>query len=132
MDERVTVMSTKLVRQLKQRNRLRDKHKRYCDTITAVLQAVSPKRSKCCGVVCPQSSWRVLKTLLRKNCILRHHVSQRNSHNRDKPCMFEVQRSMQHLNISAQCRRAILFVFVLLSPVGLCLLFLCDQIFLSK
>nr|CAB3266839.1 TBC1 domain family member 30-like [Phallusia mammillata] len=44
LDERISVMSTKLVRQLKQRNRLRDKHKRYCDTITAVLQAVSPKR----------------------------------------------------------------------------------------
>ena len=46
LDERITVMSTKLVRQLKQRNRLRDKNKRYCDTITAVLQAVSRKRSK--------------------------------------------------------------------------------------
>ena len=45
LDERIIVMSTKLVRQLKQRNRLRDKNKRYCDTITAVLQAVSKKRS---------------------------------------------------------------------------------------
>ncbi|XP_076811353.1 TBC1 domain family member 30-like [Clavelina lepadiformis] len=44
LNDRNAVMSTKLVRQLKQRNRLRDKNKRYCDTITAVLQAVSKKR----------------------------------------------------------------------------------------
>ena len=44
LEERIVVMSAKLVRQLKQRNRLQDKHIKHCDTITAVLQAVSPKR----------------------------------------------------------------------------------------
>jgi len=44
LEERVVVMSAKLVRQLKQRNRLQDRHLKHCDTITAVLQAVSPKR----------------------------------------------------------------------------------------
>ncbi|XP_002128618.2 TBC1 domain family member 30-like [Ciona intestinalis] len=44
LDERISVMSAKLVRQLKQRNRLKDKHKKFCDTITAVLQATSQKR----------------------------------------------------------------------------------------
>lgn len=44
LEERVVVMSAKLVRQLKQRNRLQDRYLKHCDTITAVLQAVSPKR----------------------------------------------------------------------------------------
>nr|XP_039269640.1 TBC1 domain family member 30-like [Styela clava] len=44
LDERVTVISAKLVRQLRQRSRLREKHQRYCDMLTAILQAVSQKR----------------------------------------------------------------------------------------
>lgn len=44
LNERVTVISAKLVRQLRQRSRLREKHQKYCDVLTAILQAVSQKR----------------------------------------------------------------------------------------
>lgn len=44
LEQRVVVVSAKLVRQLKQRSRLKDKNLKHCDTITAVLQAVSQKR----------------------------------------------------------------------------------------
>lgn len=44
LEDRVTVVSSKLVRQLRQRCRLRDKHQKYCDMLTAILQAVSQKR----------------------------------------------------------------------------------------
>lgn len=44
LDQRVTVISSKLVRQLRQRSRLREKHQKYCDMLTAILQAVSQKR----------------------------------------------------------------------------------------
>lgn len=44
LDERVAVVSARLVRQLRQRSRLRDKNQRFCDMLTAILQAVSQKR----------------------------------------------------------------------------------------
>jgi len=44
LKQRIVVISAKLVRQLKQRNRLKEKNLKHCDTITAVLQAVSQKR----------------------------------------------------------------------------------------
>lgn len=44
LDQRVTVISSKLVRQLRQRCKLRDKHQKFCDMLTAILQAVSQKR----------------------------------------------------------------------------------------
>lgn len=44
IEERITVVSAKLIRQLKLRSRLREKNQRFCDMLTAVLQAVSQKR----------------------------------------------------------------------------------------
>jgi len=44
VEERVVVISARLVRLLKQKSRLKEKNSRHCDTITAILQAVSQKR----------------------------------------------------------------------------------------
>lgn len=44
---RIGIQSAKLLRQLKQKDRLLHKVQRNCDIVTACLQAVSQKRSKC-------------------------------------------------------------------------------------
>ncbi|KAB0379010.1 hypothetical protein FD755_010588 [Muntiacus reevesi] len=44
---RIGIQSAKLLRQLKQKDRLVHKVQRNCDVVTACLQAVSQKRSKC-------------------------------------------------------------------------------------
>lgn len=44
---RIGIQSAKLLRQLKQKDRLVHKVQRNCDIVTACLQAVSQKRSKC-------------------------------------------------------------------------------------
>lgn len=48
---RIGIQSAKLLRQLKQKDRLLNKVQRNCDIVTACLQAVSQKRSKCWGRV---------------------------------------------------------------------------------
>ncbi|KAG8514122.1 TBC1 domain family member 30 [Galemys pyrenaicus] len=45
---RTGILSAKLLRQLKQKDRLLHKVQKNCDIVTACLQAVSQKRSKCC------------------------------------------------------------------------------------
>lgn len=50
---RIGIQSAKLLRQLKQKDRLLHKVQRNCDIVTACLQAVSQKRSKCWSGVSP-------------------------------------------------------------------------------
>ena len=54
---RIGIQSAKLLRQLKQKDRLVHKVQRNCDVVTACLQAVSQKRSKCWIGVSPFATW---------------------------------------------------------------------------
>lgn len=47
-EERLVRMTGRLIRQLDTRDQLLVQRQRHYDLITAILQASSPKRSKCC------------------------------------------------------------------------------------
>lgn len=55
LKSRVGIQSAKLLRQLKQKDRLLHKVQKNCDIVTACLQAVSQKRSKFRGTGCLSS-----------------------------------------------------------------------------
>lgn len=63
LKNRIGIQSAKLLRQLKQKDRLVHKVQRNCDVVTACLQAVSQKRSECWGrgsaLVPPAWDWLV-------------------------------------------------------------------------
>lgn len=50
LNYRISVQSAKLLRLLKQKDRLVHKVQKNCDIVTACLQAVSQKRCKYCSV----------------------------------------------------------------------------------
>lgn len=54
---RIGIQSARLLRQLKQKDRLVHKVQKNCDIVTACLQAVSQKRSKCRSGVSPVAVW---------------------------------------------------------------------------
>ncbi|XP_048196744.1 TBC1 domain family member 30-like [Perognathus longimembris pacificus] len=65
---RTGVQSAKLLRQLKQKDRLLHKVQRNCDIVTACLQAVSPKRSKCGGAGDHQFPTKGIQFISRHSC----------------------------------------------------------------